>query len=587
MTLRQAFDLAVGHHRAGRLVEAEGVYRQILGQVPGNADALRLLGMVLFQTERFEEAAGVLERAVGAGQQTAEVYYYLGTALWKCRRGNEAMGALRKSLAIRGDSFAANNSLGLALVTLGQVDEGIAVLRRAVELNPVASEPWVNLGNALRSAGRVEEALSCFRQAVAINDDPAGWDNVLFTLNYVPGVDTGMIRAEHETWYRRVVEARVKALGRVTTWSNVRDADKRLKVGFVSGDFNRHPVARFLLPLIENLNRAAVEVFCYSNTAELDAQTDRFRSAADGWRDIRAAGNMQAAEMVRSDGVDILVDLSLHGEGNRLGVFALKPAPVQATWLGYAGTTGLPEVDYRITDGVMDPEEAGDVFVEKAARLSGCFWCYRPPDFAPDVSELPAAKNGYVTFGCLNNFAKVNEGVIQVWAKVMGVVGSSRIMIHAPEGSSRENVMRTFGDAGVEGSRVKFAGFLPTDRYLAEYSGIDVALDPFPFGGGTTTFDTLWMGVPVVTLTGKMPAGRGGASILRHLGRGEWVAAGEEQYVTIAKGLAADVEGLALARAELREQLRRSGLVDEKGFAGEMGKTLRWMWGEFCRSIGS
>jgi len=579
MTIQQAFDSAVAHHRAGRLAEAEGIYKQILAQDPRQPDALRLLGVLLFQSARFDESASVLERAVGAGQASAEVYYYLGTSLWKCRRSSEAVGALQKSLETQPKSFAANNSLGLALISEGKLDDGIAALRRAVELNPKASEPLVNLGNALRSVAQIEEALACFNRAVDLNDDPAAWDNVLFTLNYLPGIDTATIRKDHEHWYSRIVVPRVFTQ---PPHPNDQIATRRLRVGFVSGDFNRHPIARFLLPLLENLDRSQIEIFCYSNTIELDAQTERFRTTANAWRDIRGIADVQAAGLVRNDQIDILLDLSLHGEGNRLGLFALKPAPVQATWLGYVGTTGLHSVDYRITDAIIDPSESRDVFVERAARLDGCFWCYRPPDFAPDVAELPAHRNGCITFGCFNNFAKVNEQVVRAWGQLMASVPNSRIVIHSPPGSHRERVVRTLADAGIEANRVRFVGFLPTDQYLAEYTQIDIALDPFPFGGGTTTFDALWMGVPVVTLAGSIPAGRGGATILTHLKKPHWIATDEQAYVRIARDLAADFPALAQVRSELRPQVASSPLVDATRFARNMETVLRRMWQNYC-----
>lgn len=578
MTIQQAFDSAIAHHRAGSLAAAEGIYRQILSQDPSQPDAIHLLGVLLFQSARFAECASVLSQAVAAGQASAEIYYYLGTALWKCRKTSEAVGALKKSLVIHPKSSAANNSLGLALISDGRLDEGIAALQRAVELNPNASESLVNLGNALKSVARIEESMACFNRAVDLNDDPAAWDNVLFTLNYLPGVDANTIRQEHERWYSRIARPIPAHLAH----ANDRIATRRLRIGFVSGDFNRHPVARFLLPLFENLDRSAIEAICYSNTIEVDAQTDRFRAAADAWRDIRGMGDAQAAGLVRSDRIDILFDLSLHGEGNRLGLFAFKAAPIQATWLGYAGTTGLHTVDYRITDPVIDPPEECEVFLEKAARLNCCFWCYRPPDFAPDVSELPACLNGYITFGCLNNFAKVNDQVVRVWGQLMASVPNSRIVIHSPPGSHRDRVVKILNDATVKAEQVRFVDFLPTDKYLAEYAQIDIALDPFPFGGGTTTFDALWMGVPVVTLAGKIPVGRGGATILTHLKRPGWVATDEQTYVQIARDLAADFTALAHLRSGLRPQLASSPLIDAKKFARDMETVLRRIWQNYC-----
>jgi len=510
----------------------------------------------------------------------AEAHFHLGNALWKARRPGEAGAALRRSIELGPGSAAAHNSLGLALIAEDRIDEGIAAFRRAIELKPGMHETYINLGNALSSAGMASDALEAFGTAANLSNDPAAWDNVLFSINYVPGVTVEKIREEHERWVRQAVAPKNVAVYR--SHGNDRTPGRRLRVGYVSPDFNAHPVVRFFLPLLENHDRQSVEVFCYSNVAMADAQTEKIKPQADGWRAIRGVGDGEVAEMIRRDAIDILMDLSLHGEGNRLGVFAMKPAPVQATWLGYVGTTGLGAIDYRLSDPYLDEPGHDPHFVERTIRLRRSFWCYQQPSLESEQRPTPAATNGYATFGCFNNYAKVNVEVLGVWARILAALPGSRIIIHSRPGSHRDRALAMFAAAGVEAARVRFVGFMLTEHYMRLHHEIDIALDPFPFGGGTTSCDALFMGVPLVTLKGATGAGRAGTTLLSNMGLGELIARSTDEYASIAKSLAGDVPRLVGLHGELRERMRRSPLMDARGFALDMEAVLRAMWERWC-----
>jgi predicted O-linked N-acetylglucosamine transferase (SPINDLY family) len=345
-----------------------------------------------------------------------------------------------------------------------------------------------------------------------------------------------------------------------------------------------HPVGALLLPVLTHHDRKNVEVFCYANVSRPDEQTQKLRQAADVWRDTLRLSDAQLAEQIRKDGIDILVDLALHGDGHRLLAFARKPAPVQVTWLGYAGTTGLGAMDYRLSDPYLDPPGEDEPYSERTLRLPHCFWNYSPYAEAMQVSELPALKNQFVTFGCFNNFAKASEVAQRLWAQVLAATPKSRMLIEAPPGEHRAALQRLFAEYGVAGDRVEFFPRVSLEEYFRLYQRVDLCLDPTPFGGGTTTFDSLWMGVAVVSLLGRTVAGRGGASILSNLGLPELIARTPQEYVAIATGLAADLPRLAALRSGLRQKMQQSPLTDITQFTVDLEAAFRQMWVDWCKA---
>jgi protein O-GlcNAc transferase len=363
------------------------------------------------------------------------------------------------------------------------------------------------------------------------------------------------------------------------------DAERRLRVGFVSCDFNRHPVGWFALPLFERLDRSRVEVFCYSTaTRPADDVTAKLRAAADAWRDSGALTDYALAGLIRADAIDILVDLTGHVGVLRLGVFAQQAAPVQASWLGWLGSTGLTRIQYRLTDARADPPGAADrLHTETLVRVPHSLWCYRPVHAQAHATERPGARTGHVTFGSFNHAPKISATARRLWAEILQRAPGARLLIVGfPEGRARRDLLREFADAGVDASRLTVLPRVSFGEYLRQFDAVDLALDSTPYGGGTTTFDALWMGVPVLTLGGERSAGRSSASILGALGLDEWVAATPDDYVRLALARAGDGARLAELRTTLRARLRDSPLMDEAGFARDMEAAYRAMWRTWC-----
>jgi predicted O-linked N-acetylglucosamine transferase (SPINDLY family) len=363
---------------------------------------------------------------------------------------------------------------------------------------------------------------------------------------------------------------------------NDRDPDRRIRVGLVSPDFMEHPVGRFILPLLENHDQDRFEMVCYSDVRAPDELTARVRSNADLWQDVFELCDLKLAEKIREDKVDVLVDLAAHTRGHRLRTFARKPAPVQVTYLAYCGTTGVKAIDYRLTDRFLDPPGMDEsIYCEKSIRLEGCYWCYVPRQEAPPVVPPPAMTRGYITFGCLNEFAKVSQPALQCWGEMMSRVSRSRLILLVPEGSPRQRVRDELGRFGVTPDRIDFVVRYRMEKYLEMYNRIDICLDPFPYTGGTTTCDALWMGVPVVTLAGNIATARGGVTILSHIELSELVAQSRNKYIELAMELAEDLPRLTSLRTEMRRRMSHSSLMDGKAFACDVEDRLREMWRQF------
>ncbi|MGA2442601.1 MAG: hypothetical protein ABSH08_16730, partial [Tepidisphaeraceae bacterium] len=404
--------------------------------------------------------------------------------------------------------------------------------------------------------------------------------NLIYTLHFHPGYDARMIHEELRRWNQQHAEPLKKF---IQPHTNNRDPDRRLRIGYLSPDFREHVVGQNLLPMLRQHDHGQVEIFCYANVLRPDARTDELRRHADVWRSIAGLSDSQAADLIRQDWIDILVDLALHTASNRLMLFAHKPAPVQATFAGYPGSTGLDTIDYRLTDPYLDPPGLNDQFYsETSIRLPDSFWCYDPLVTELSVNSLPAQTDGHVTFGCLNKFCKVNEQVLRLWAQILKTVDRSRLMMLCPEGSHRQPLLDMLQREGINPDRVELIAHRPRLQYLELYHRIDVGLDTFPYNGHTTSLDSFWMGVPVITLVGQPVVGRAGLSQLTNLGLTELIAQTPEQYVRIAAELAGDLPRMAELRRTLRPRMQASPLMDAPRFARNIEAAYRQMWRNWC-----
>jgi len=560
----------------GRWDEAAAAYRRAVALRPQYVEVIENLVKLLRQMGRREEAIAVL----GAAPDVPEIHNERGNLLQSCGQLDEAIAEYRKALAQRPAFAEALGNLGSALSDNDRLDEAVAAHRQAIALRPDLPAFHCNLANALKESGLIDEAIASYRRAVALRKDAQAADNLLYSLYFHPDYDSARIFQEHAGW-NQAYALPLKGL----TPPRHPEAAERLRIGYVSADFRSHSQSLFTTPLLAHHDHAAYEIFCYSDVVNPDVLTERLRGYADVWRNIAGMSDEQAAELIRRDQIDILVDLTLHMSKNRLLVFARKPAPLQVTWLGYPGTTGLQVMDYRFSDPCLDPDERQDIFYsEKTIRLAETFWCYDPLTEEPAVNELPALKAGCLTFGCLNNFSKVNDFTLELWSNVLRAVPRSRLLVLAPHGSARQRVLDQMKRVEDAEHRVEFLSRLPRRQYLELYRRIDIGLDTFPCPGHTTTLDALWMGVPVVTLPGPTAVGRGGVSILTNLGLGAqgagegMIARTVEEYVKIVCCLADNLPRLSELRTGLRGRMERSPLMDARRFARNMEAAFRGMW---------
>ncbi len=582
LTLKQAIDLAWQHFAANDFTEAESICRQVLAIDPNFPDALNCLGMIALTLKHLDPAAELLGRAVQLAPQEPKFHHNLAEALVALDRLDEAVPYYER--AIEAGNFPLTyTQLGNVLVHLGCLHDAVAMHRRAIELDPNFAQAHSNLGLTLQALGRCDEAIEKHRDALRINPSlHAVHSLLLYAMHLTTTHSPQEICDEHREWARR----HTANLPVRTSHPNDRSPDRKLRIGYVSPELMDQPVGRFLLPLIENLDRSQFEVVCFSAASRFDLTSEKLSKHASAWHSITNLNDAQLDELIRTERIDILVDLASHTINNRLLAFARKPAPLQVTCIGYPDTTGLGAIDYRLVDAISDPPGMTDAFcTEKLVRLPRCFLCFSPPD-APPVAPLPALTNKFITFGSFNYFAKVSPEIIRIWARVLDAVPSSRLLIKSRyhlNDADRADAMQRMASHGLSERRVTI---LPRESnqqsHLSAYSQIDIALDTFPYNGTTTTCESLWMGVPVITLAGETHVSRVGASLLSACGLAIHAATTEDEYIQLAANLAADVSRLAHLRNSMRETLQNSDLMNGRAYADAVGNAYREMWREYC-----
>lgn len=586
-TITALNELGNQHWQAGRVGEAAACYQRILALRPDTPGALINLGNAFGRLGRLPEAAHLFEKAALLQPDSLDARFGLASVLVSLGHSQRAVELYREIEQVRPDFPGLQLNFGLAFMKLGRCEAAIAHYDRAIAGQPDNYMAHNNRGNALRAQQRNAEAIDSFRRALAIKPDHArAHSNLLLTLNYVA--------ASQEPVYEeslRFDACQAAALRPARpSFANSREPQRVLRVGYLSADFRRHSVAYFLKAILAAHDRERVQVFCYPSVERTDEVTAAFQQLADHWRPILGLTDAAAAEQVRHDGIDILVDLGGHTGGNRLLVFARKPAPVQVTWLGYPNTTGLAAMDYRLTDAIADPPgEADALHSEALVRLPGGFLCYQPGDEVASGAVVPRdGAAGVMTFGSFNTLSKVTPDVIRVWAEILNRIPGSRLLLKSEaldEEGTRARFLAAFATHGIAAGRIELVPWILDYReHMALYSRVDVALDPFPYNGTTTTCEALWMGVPVITLRGNRHAGRVGASILQHAGLPEWIAESEAEYVRLAKAGADDRAALEASRARLAGRVRASRLTDPARFTNELEDAYRGMWVHWCRS---
>jgi len=586
--LRLKPDYPEAHHNLGsalmergQLGEAAAAYQKALALKPSYPEAFNHLGNALAGQGRREEAVAAYQRALELKPRYPEALNHLGVALHDLGRLEEAIAVIHRALELRPDYPEACNNLGNALRERGQMDQAIAGYRRALELKPDSPEALTNLGAALAGQGQLDDAIGAFRQALRTKPGhAAAHSNLVYALHFHPGHDARSISEERQRWNQRFGDPLKPFVPPRPTDCR---PDRQLRVGYVSADFRDHPVGRQLLPLVARHDCARFEILCYSEAARPDWITERFRTLAGKWRNTIGISDARLAELVREDEVDILVDLAQHTAGNRLAMFARQPAPVQVSFAGYPGSTGLEAIKHRISDRFLETGGANeDASSKEHVHLIDSFWCFDPCGLEVDVNPLPALKNHAVTFGSLGKTDKVNDPALKLWARALATAKDSRLVMWSPAGSHRERTLKTLRKEGVEASRVEFVEFRPRREYLQLYHRLDIVLDTFPYNGHNTSLDALWMGVPVVSLAGNTPVSRAGLSQLTNLGLPELVARSESEYIGVAESLARDLPRLAQLRSALRARMEASVLMDAPRFAQSVEAAYRSMWERWC-----
>jgi predicted O-linked N-acetylglucosamine transferase (SPINDLY family) len=582
--LNNVLEEAGEHFRCGRLQEAEAAVATVLRSAPDCAPALRVQGLILAAKGDRAQAIACIERAITLLPGIAEWHDNLGALHGLAGHNAQAEAACREALRLDPQNVSAWNNLGMALRGLHRVEEAEEAHRAGLAIDPTHLDCHLNLGTVLLSLGFPQRAADEYRRCLELRSDwPEVRSNLLLAQQYLPGVTPASLAAAHADWEQHQ-GAPLRSAWR--PHANRPDPERRLRLGFVSQDFNSHPAGFLFVRLIESLDRSQVDTFCYSDVKMPDEITAQIRAAAGRWLDLGDRDHAQVAEQIRQDEIDILFDLSGHTAGNRLPVFARKPAPIQITWIGYVGTTGLTAMDYLLADRHQVAPGTECYYTEKVLRMPDGYVCWCPPARAPQVAPPPYEIQGHITFGSFNNPAKVHDGVLRVWAEILRRVPDSRLMLRymgldGPK--TQRRIREAFVAAGVDPARIQLFGWSHHTQMLGSYNQVDIGLDSFPYSGGVTTCEALWMGVPVVTCPGETFASRHSLSHLSTVGFTETIARDLDHYVELAVGLATDRQRLGAIRAGLRAQVAASPLVDGPRFAGHFLRLLRDVWHQWCK----
>ena len=575
-------ETTLGLQQKGSYPEVVARCEAALARGPDHVDVLKLLAAALLAQGRTQEGIRQLRRVIEIAS-SAKAHAQLGGILAATGNFDGAIASYRAAVSGQPEFVEAWSTLAALFKALGRYDEAEACCASGLHVEPRHAGLKHTLATVMFEQARVEEAIATIRESLALQPgDPIAHSALLRMLSYSDTQDAAEIFREHQAWAARHARALEDA---VLPHHNDRDPARRLRVGFVSPYLHKHAVTFFLESVIEHHGRAQLEIFLYADVARPDDYSERLKTHGAHWRGTVDLDHAQLAQLVRDDGIDILVDLSGQTANNRLLAFARKPAPIQVNWLGFPSTTGLPSMDYRITDAYCDPPGMTEhLNSEQLVRLPGIYMAWRPPDGTPAVAPLPALANGYITFGTFHSAFKITPTIAALWARILQRVPNSRLRVMAVSGVAAERHLRKlFADCGVPAQQLDILPRLAFDEYLASFQHVDIALDTFPYHGATTTCFSLWMGLPVVVLEGTTHASRADVSMLSNVGLPQIVAKSGDEYVEIAARLALDLPQLAELRANLRGMMARSPNADGRACARNLEGAFRDMWVTWCK----
>lgn len=557
--------LLVGLKRYAEAIES---FEKALA-LPGASGELHFqLGVALHMSNRFSDAMIQYDKALAMGFECAALHCNRGVIFKDLRAGSHAIMSFHSAVKLEPTNTAYLSNLGAAALEIGLNTEALECFEKAIENNPSIPTAWNNIGNLLKDRAKGLDALWRYERAMELKpDDLDAPNNYLLCHMYIPDMDPKRVYEEHRKWGAGMAKKFPSKFK-----FKPRSVGGKIRVGFLSADLCHHPVAHFIEPLFREYDRERFEFVGYGDQRKKDEFSSRFAGMLDAWSDTCSLNHEDLAKKIHRDGLDILFEMSGHTAYNRLAVFALKPAPIQCSYLGYPGTTGLRTIEYRLTDATADPfGETDHLHTEKLIRLKGCGWCYEPDKDAPNVQPPPMLSKGYVTFGCFNNMAKLNDSLFDTWAEILQKVPGSHLRLKArtlTDAPFKKELAERFALAGISEDRLEFFGHTQGIRdHLEHYHSVDVALDSFPYHGTTTTCEALWMGCPVVSQAGKVHVSRVGVSLLTAVGLSEFICGNRHEYIAKAVELASDSERLSTFRSGMRERLKASPLMDASAFA--------------------
>jgi len=572
-----AYNMGLVCSAVGDMPTAVECFRFVAKREPQNADAHSHFGDALVRSGRLAEGIEAFRRAVELKPNEARNQYNLGLALANADRAAEAAACIQLALKLNPNYAEAQNALGLNLESQGRKDDAMFHYQKAIELKPELSDAWSNLGTNLAEQGRCDDAIKCLRESLDHRPNaPQIHSNLLLLLNYSSEIKPRDVAAEHKAWAEHFGPP-----PNPLPLPLPHDPKRRLKVGYLSSDFRKHTVSGFIDSVLTHRDRAEVEVFGYANVLRPDEVTEQLKKKTDHWRPIGGLPDEQVFDTISRDQLDVLIDLNGHTAGNRLPLLAMRPAPIQLTLFGYPNTTGLGTVDYRITDELSDPEGLTEEYsTEQLLRLPEVPWCYAAPtDLDLEPGPLPTFARKQFTFGCLNNPAKISEACLATWVKILQTIPGTRLLLLGGQSQAgAKRLLDRITKAGVLRDRVEVLPRLPREKYFETYQSFDLALDPFPYNGGVTTGDALWMGVPVLTVVGGTYVARQGLMVNHVLGLNEFTAASADELPGLAKQWKNRLPELAELRGTLRQRLLASPLGDAQRYVRNLEAALRRVW---------
>jgi len=559
---------------------AETCYRHALQILPDAAHILSNLGSSLQKQKKIKEAIACYRRVLNAHPNDISTLNNLGLSLYSEGMHEDAKPCYTRIIVLQPDFSSAYINLGMTYYEQMDYERALRLYEHALAIDDAYTEAYFSIGVALQALCRPHEALEYYEKALQTDADYVkSHSNMLMTLNFIPGLSQQQIFEAHARFGQQV-EKNLKP-----SWpihANPKDKDRRLRIGYVSADFRTHAVSYFIEPVFAHHDKTQFELYCYSNGKPRDAFTDRLMTYADHWLNCTDMSDDQLAQHIREEGIDILIDLSGHTAQNRLLTFARKPAPIQITYLGYPGSSGLSAMDYRITDGRIEPGSDA-YYTETLLRMPESMWCYKPSPDMPEINALPALSNGYLTFGSFNNVNKVSDICIELWAALLHAIPTARLlMVTVQEGQLRTRLLQQFQALGIDAARIQFQGKLAPHEFQLALQQVDITLDPFPVNGATTTCESLWIGVPVLSLIGERFSSRAGYSVLHAARLPDFALETPESLIATAQLLANNLPLLANIRMGLRDHLRVTPLLDAGSFTRSLEHLYREAWIRWC-----